>query len=669
MQGHHVALQAPPATGKTTALVLATVGAVVRSVTRQPVTGPAADVRAVIVVPLRELAVRLGTLVNEWIASSGVSDTVQSCLLVSRHVSHAPLRRAIDTTTRHDEFGPVSPGTGSTGGVGNGSDDSTGAGEHDRVGAGGAGAPEGAKPSVEAEGTLPATAVVVASADANVGPGAADTRGAGVEVGTSVGSDVDGDTDKDEGRGASMTAAPGAGSGAAARGCMPKKQPTEALSHWVDIHHCGRAVIVVATPGKLTELQAVPGALANVQVLGVDAADVIMLRRAFVTQTAALLSAVSSGATGNSSDTSRQHRGPALALFTTTLSEHACRGDAHGRGTHAGDVLRHWLYDQFGVVPASRSQASRQCVVLHCGTRMLLDNVHSRRSFFVVPVVGHPEAGAWWEAKLLHVLSWLLRSPPAATTPPAGHKDSDGEDGTSPSNRHRVERGGETPHQIMVFTADGATTDAVAAHVKAMLPGVRVAAIRTRRSVRKDEHARDAPAASGTQMWEQFLSGDLDVLVTSDVGAVGLDTTKVWAVVNVGEVGAGNDAQYVHRAGRCGRQAGSTGCVVTLVDVTSSPDGHTPTASRRSRRRRSRRGGAMVATQGKLETLQSLHDSFTPPRQQSRPHHTHAGYARGAAAVHAGRVPLVQLRGDAGGAWARAPRGADAGSPSSQRSR
>jgi superfamily II DNA/RNA helicase len=65
-----------------------------------------------------------------------------------------------------------------------------------------------------------------------------------------------------------------------------------------------------------------------------------------------------------------------------------------------------------------------------------------------------------------------------------------------------------------------------------------------------------------------FRSGDIDVLVATDVAARGIDIDDVTHVINY--QCPEDDKMYVHRIGRTGR-AGRTGIAVTLVDWDELP--------------------------------------------------------------------------------------------------
>ena len=63
---------------------------------------------------------------------------------------------------------------------------------------------------------------------------------------------------------------------------------------------------------------------------------------------------------------------------------------------------------------------------------------------------------------------------------------------------------------------------------------------------------------------KKFRSGDIDVLVATDVAARGIDIDDVTHVINY--QCPDDDKTYVHRIGRTGR-AGRTGIAITLVDL------------------------------------------------------------------------------------------------------
>lgn len=64
-----------------------------------------------------------------------------------------------------------------------------------------------------------------------------------------------------------------------------------------------------------------------------------------------------------------------------------------------------------------------------------------------------------------------------------------------------------------------------------------------------------------TGRFEQFQSGEVDVLSTTDVGSRGLNTTRARHIINFDFPLYVSD--YIHRCGRTGRLGSSTNCYIT----------------------------------------------------------------------------------------------------------
>ena len=331
------------------------------------------------------------------------------------------------------------------------------------------------------------------------------------------------------------------------------------------------AHIIIATPGKLDALP--PELLSRVAIVAVDDADGVLGRSTFAAQTAALFHVVATGsATGGASmgaANPRQAgaRSPQLLLVCTTVPAVGRRLRGIDQ-RHATAALLQLLGVQFSLPSA---------LVLCCGDGSVLHDHHSHRRFVCVQCRGSGEP--WWEAQLFNVLGSLAamvaeRQGVVASAASATPRDSPQRGG---------QRAGAAPRQVMVFTQKNSDAPEVARVASRACPSLRVVHIRSCRISTKEGDARDAAANHTT--WSQFLARDVDVLVCSDAGAVGMDTVGVWAVVNIGTVTRGSEYMYAHRAGRCGRQSGSTGYVVTLVSAHAAP------GKRRSRRERLGRGG------------------------------------------------------------------------------
>ena len=105
------------------------------------------------------------------------------------------------------------------------------------------------------------------------------------------------------------------------------------------------------------------------------------------------------------------------------------------------------------------------------------------------------------------------------------------------------------PPRVMVFVNEIKHLKKVAAQLKAS--GVRCEALHGERSQRERE---DTMAL--------FKAGAAPVLFTTDLAGRGIDIAKLPAVINFDPPASAS--QYVHRAGRTGRQ-GASGLVVTLL--------------------------------------------------------------------------------------------------------
>ena len=105
--------------------------------------------------------------------------------------------------------------------------------------------------------------------------------------------------------------------------------------------------------------------------------------------------------------------------------------------------------------------------------------------------------------------------------------------------------------QVLVFT-------------RTKLAASRLAAWLDRRGVEATAIHSDRPQAERTRTMDQFKSGELRVLVATDVAARGLDIEDLPHVVNF-EL-PWNPQDYIHRIGRTGR-AGATGDAISLVCI------------------------------------------------------------------------------------------------------
>lgn len=106
--------------------------------------------------------------------------------------------------------------------------------------------------------------------------------------------------------------------------------------------------------------------------------------------------------------------------------------------------------------------------------------------------------------------------------------------------------------RVLVFTKSTMSTKTLAIFLSAMSSNYKVAKISSKESNRKDIVA-------------QFSRGKIDVLISSDVMARGLDLTRINQVVSYDVPSLQN---YVHRIGRTGR-AGKQGFALSLVENTT----------------------------------------------------------------------------------------------------
>ena len=357
------------------------------------------------------------------------------------------------------------------------------------------------------------------------------------------------------------------------------------------------ARIAIATPGKLGTLTRTPEQLSSVAVVAVDDADGVLGRSTFAAQTAALFNACTAAkgdaAPRNDTDLGGQAQRPQLLLASTTvpvLAGDQPRGDRR-QGAVEVDQL---LCRVFGL---------QSVQVLCCGNAAALRDHHSTRRFMYAAC--HGPADRWWHPQLSNVLRGLADA--VASVPP------------------------ERPRQIMIFTARDAINQRVALTAGEVCPHLRVARIQSCRASTKEGDARDAAVNRDT--WCRFVAGAVDVLVCSDIGAVGLDTSGVWAVVSVGVVPRGSEFMYAHRAGRCGRQVGSNALVVTLVQgASATSQAPRPQGRRRSRRRRGH--GSDIAA------LKAMHERFTSSATEPAPAGGHHGPQRDG--VHIGLAPALE---------------------------
>jgi ATP-dependent RNA helicase RhlE len=185
----------------------------------------------------------------------------------------------------------------------------------------------------------------------------------------------------------------------------------------------------------------------------------------------------------------------------------------------------------------------------------------------------------------------------------------------------------------LVYPVDRDRKEALLAHLireqdmRQVLVFTRTKLAATRLAVRLDRDGIDAVAIHSdrsqperTRALEGFKSGDIRILVATDVAARGLDIEDLPVVVNF-EL-PWNPQDYIHRIGRTGR-AGATGEAISLVCIDETD--------------------LLRAIQRMLRTAipWTVADGFIPDRNaEPRPPGARAGHARVGSEHHAQRKPV-----------------------------